>query len=166
MKLRGRFMLPDGYESHCQTLDVSTTGVCIQADVVAAIGERVVAYIDELGRIEGDIVRRGADWFVIEIRTTRGRIDRIAQKIAMASGEGLAATDLAPISPAKRIAKLQLAFGQIYNLEVSDETSFGAKVHADFQLLHGAKLTIDGRPAIVDRDDSDGFFIVYPRRPV
>jgi len=166
LKLRGRYMLSDGYESHCETLDISTTGVRIHADVLADIGERVIAYIDDLGRIEGDTVRRGDDWFVMEIRITRGRIDRIAQKLRELSGVSLETTMVAPILTEKRTAKLQLAFGQVYALEVSDETSFGAKVHADFRLLHGAKLTIDGRPAIVVGDEPDGFLVEYSRRPL
>ena len=164
LKLPGRYMLSDGFEFHCRTLNVSATGVCIQADFVANLGERVVAYIDELGRIEGQVVRRGQDWFVIEVRTTQSRIDRIAQKIAALSGESPEALTVAPTETKRRSVRLQLGFGQIHIVEISDETSLGAKVHADFQLLPGVKLTIDGKPAVVDRDDSDGFFVAFARR--
>ena len=164
LKLRGRYMLADGYESHCETIDVSATGMRIHAEVVADVGERVVAYIDELGRAEGQTARRGADWFAIEAHTTQARIDRVAKKIASLAGQDAEDVIAAPIVPRRRAVTLQLAFGQVYTVEVSEETSLGAKVHANFRLLRGAKMTIDGHAAVVDRDDSDGFFVVY-RRP-
>jgi hypothetical protein len=43
LQLRGRFMLSDGGEFRCQTIDVSVTGIAIQAHVVANLGERSTA---------------------------------------------------------------------------------------------------------------------------
>ncbi len=48
---------------------------------MGAIGDRVVAYVDQLGRIEGTIVRRSFVWFAIEIAATPGKLERLARKI-------------------------------------------------------------------------------------
>lgn len=165
LKLPGRYMLSDGGEFRCHTIDVSATGIAIQAYVVAKVGERVVAYLDELGRIEGVVVRRGEDWFAIDARTSQSRIDRIAQKIAALSGESSEAFAVAPTEAQVRPAALRTTFGQDFVVRIADETPTGAKVLADFKLLPGAHVTIDGRQAVVDLDSPDGFRVVFARNP-
>jgi hypothetical protein len=57
-------------------------GVAIEGVPVGAVGERVVAYLDELGRIEGRVVRRSEDWFAIELVATPTKRERIDEKIS------------------------------------------------------------------------------------
>lgn len=57
LSILGRYMLEDRREFPCQTIDVSVGGLALTAPVLGAVGERVVAYFDALGRIEGNIVR-------------------------------------------------------------------------------------------------------------
>jgi hypothetical protein len=57
LSILGRYMLEDRREFPCQTIDVSVGGLALTAPVIGAVGERVVAYFDALGRIEGNIVR-------------------------------------------------------------------------------------------------------------
>lgn len=74
-------MLEDGSEFPCQTLDVSPIGIGIQGFVPGAIGDRVVAYFDGLGRVEGKIVRRAHTWFAIDISATPRKLERLADMI-------------------------------------------------------------------------------------
>jgi PilZ domain len=82
LSLRGRYMLEDGREYPCATRDVSRLGIAIEGVPVGAIGERVIAYLDELGRIEGRVVRRSEDWFAIELVATPQKLDRLDGKIS------------------------------------------------------------------------------------
>jgi hypothetical protein len=52
LTLSGRYMLADGSEFPCQTQDISPIGIGIQGFPAGAIGDRVVAYFDGLGRVE------------------------------------------------------------------------------------------------------------------
>jgi hypothetical protein len=160
LKLHGRFMLSDGGEFPCQTSNVSATGIAIQADVVADVGERVVAYLDELGRVEGVAVRRGEGWFAINAETPQSRIDRIAQKIAMLSGESSAAV-VATTTAQIRWAALRTDFGPEFAVRVSGNKGRSAIVLADFKLLSGAHVTIDGLRAVVRGDGPGGFFVLF-----
>lgn len=81
LKLQGRYMLSDGQEFDCQIIDVSPAGVAIQGPLVGDLGERVVAYVQELGRIEGVVVRRTADWFAVELRVPSSRLQKLAVRI-------------------------------------------------------------------------------------
>ena len=60
LTLPGRYLLADGMEFPCEIVEVSSVGVAIRGPMVGDLGERVVGYVQELGRIEGVIVRRAA----------------------------------------------------------------------------------------------------------
>jgi hypothetical protein len=44
-------------EFPCQTRDISPRGVALTTPVLGRVGEGVVAYLDHLGRVEGQIAR-------------------------------------------------------------------------------------------------------------
>ncbi len=101
LKLRGRYMLADGSEFSCDTLDVSPLGIAFRGRPTGAIGDRVVAYVDQLGRIEGTIVRLSFGWFAIEIAATPGKLERLARKIdSLVQRENDGALDRQPATSA------------------------------------------------------------------
>jgi len=75
-------MLEDGSEFHCETQDISPIGIGIRGFSAGAIGDRVVAYFDGLGRVEGRIVRRAHSWFAITITATPRKLESLANKIS------------------------------------------------------------------------------------
>jgi len=79
--LQGRCMLSDGREFPCQTPDVSPIGIGIRGCPAGAIGERVVAYFDGLGRVEGRIVPRAQTWFAVDITATPRKLESLAKTI-------------------------------------------------------------------------------------
>lgn len=82
LELRGRYMLEGGRDFPCVTREVSRMGMAIEGVPVGALGERVVAYLDELGRVEGRVVRRSKRWFAIELVATPQRLELIDEKIS------------------------------------------------------------------------------------
>ncbi len=72
-------MLEDGSEFPCETQDISLIG--IRGFSAGAIGDRVVAYFDGLGRVEGRIARRAHTWFAINITGTPRKLESLANKI-------------------------------------------------------------------------------------
>ena len=82
LELRGRYMLEGGREYPCVTRDLSRIGMAIEGVPVGAIGERVVAYLEELGRVEGRVVRRSNGWFAIQLVATPQRLELIDEKIS------------------------------------------------------------------------------------
>ena len=63
----GRFMREDKQEYPCQVVNMSAGGMAVIAPVACAAGERVVAYLDNLGRIEGIVVRSFEGGFAVHI---------------------------------------------------------------------------------------------------
>jgi hypothetical protein len=53
--LSGRYMLTDRHEYNCWTIDVSASGIAVLGPIKGTIGERIVAYFDQIGRVEVSI---------------------------------------------------------------------------------------------------------------
>jgi hypothetical protein len=81
LRLPGRYMLENIGEFPCETLDVSPSGLRLTGPKMGPWGSRVVAYIEGLGRVEGNIVRKARHWFAISLRTLPFKEERLASKI-------------------------------------------------------------------------------------
>ncbi|MCA0320411.1 MAG: PilZ domain-containing protein [Proteobacteria bacterium] len=77
----GRFMLSDRREFPCQVVDMSPGGAAIVAPVVGKLGERVIAYLDHVGRIEGMIVRVSDTGFSMTIEASLRKRDKLADQL-------------------------------------------------------------------------------------
>jgi hypothetical protein len=65
--LPGRLLLADRREFACTIVDVSLNGVGLLARERGAIGDTVVVYAGEYGRIEGRVVRHFDGGFAIKL---------------------------------------------------------------------------------------------------
>lgn len=79
--LLGRYMLANRQEYPCQTVDMSPGGVRLTCAVTGAIGERIVMYIEHIGRIEGEIARYTAGGLAATISGTLRKRDKIASQL-------------------------------------------------------------------------------------
>ena len=68
LRLEGRYLLPEKAEFGCHTLEVSPGKLHLAAVSTPYRGQRVVAYLQDAGRIEGVVsdVTRGEFWLKIE----------------------------------------------------------------------------------------------------
>jgi len=83
LSLSGRYALGDGREYPCTTVDISPGGIVVRApNTKAQIGERVIAYISQIGRVEGTIARRFDSCLVIRLETTAQSRETLVRKIA------------------------------------------------------------------------------------
>jgi c-di-GMP-binding flagellar brake protein YcgR len=55
--LPGRYMLADGCEHLCRVVDISAGGMALITPTTGTVGERAIAYVDHIGRLEGVIAR-------------------------------------------------------------------------------------------------------------
>lgn len=79
--LLGRYMLSDYQEYPCQTIEMSPGGASITAPVNGRLGERVVIYLEHLGRIEGEITRLMPDGFALSIQAASRKRDKMASQL-------------------------------------------------------------------------------------
>ena len=68
--LLGRYMLPDRREFPCQVINMSPGGLALLAPGIGNVGDRVVAYLDHIGRVEGKITRIIDNGFAMTVGAT------------------------------------------------------------------------------------------------
>ncbi|MEP3045766.1 MAG: PilZ domain-containing protein [Roseibium sp.] len=78
VNILGRFMLEDRREYPCQVIDMSPGGMAMITPVCGRVGERIVAYLDHMSRVEGKITRLIDGGFAVELRNTVRKRDKIA----------------------------------------------------------------------------------------
>jgi len=81
VNLLGRYMLADRREFPCQVTNMSPGGMAIVAPVVGQSGERVIAYVDHVGRLEGVIARQFQNGFAMTIAATPRKRDKLAAQL-------------------------------------------------------------------------------------
>jgi len=81
VNLLGRYMLADRREFPCQVANMSPGGMALIAPVSGQPGERVIAYIDHLGRLEGKIARQFENGFAMTISATMRKRDKLAAQL-------------------------------------------------------------------------------------
>ena len=79
--LLGRYMLRDRREFPCQTIDMSPGGVLLFAPVKAEVGERVVVYLDQIGRVEGLVARHVENGFALSISVPVMKREKLADQL-------------------------------------------------------------------------------------
>src|SRR6185312_11132384 len=81
VNLLGRYMLADRREFPCQVTDMSPGGMALVAPMLGIPGERVIAYVDHLGRLEGKIARLIDNGFAMTISATLRKRDNLAAQL-------------------------------------------------------------------------------------
>src|ERR1700744_6539857 len=79
--LLGRYMLPDRREFPCQVINMSPGGVAMLAPGIGNVGDRVIAYLDHVGRVEGKIARIIDNGFAMTIIATPRKRDKMAAQL-------------------------------------------------------------------------------------
>lgn len=79
--LFGRFMRQSRHEYPCKLQDISVGGAALKSPVTPEIGERIIAYFDQLGGIEGTVVRVFEDGFAIAFTATQHKREKLAAQI-------------------------------------------------------------------------------------
>ena len=81
VNLLGRYMLADRQEYPCQVINMSPGGMAAIAPIQGEPGERVIAYVDHLGRLEGVIARTFNNGFAMSISATLRKRDKLAAQL-------------------------------------------------------------------------------------
>ena len=144
--LLGRYMLADRREFPCQTIDMSPGGAALFAPVKGGVGERVVAYIDQLGRIEGRIARHFENGFALETNMPLLKRDKLADQLtwlcnrhALGMPEDRRHERIIPSNPR---STLKLQDGREYVVKLIDISISGAAVACDARPAIGTPVTI------------------------
>src|SRR6266516_1455030 len=79
--LLGRYMLPDRREFPCQIINMSPGGLALLAHGIGNVGDRVIAYLDHIGRVEGKITRIIDNGFAMSVGATARKRAKLAAEL-------------------------------------------------------------------------------------
>jgi hypothetical protein len=81
VNLTGRLMLANHDEFECTAIDMSPGDVLFTCDARPRTGERIIAYVDHVGRLEGTVSRLAENAFVIQITATDRKREKLAAQL-------------------------------------------------------------------------------------
>jgi hypothetical protein len=167
VSLLGRYMLADRREFPCQVTNMSPGGLTVITSVSGQAGERVIAYVDHVGRLEGKIARQLENGFTMTIGATPRKRDKLAAQLTWLANRGILglAEDrrhgrVAPRNPSGRLI---LPNGVNIAVRVIDVSQSGAALSTDQRPEIGAPITIGKTPGRVVRHLDDGIAIEFIR---
>jgi len=164
--LLGRYMLADRREFPCQVANMSPGGMAVIAPASGQPGERVIAYVDHVGRLEGKIARCFENGFAMTISATPRKRDKVAAQLTWLANRHLVGADdrrhgrVAPRNPAGRLI---LPNGVNVAVRVIDISQSGTALATDQRPEIGATVTIGQTPGRVVRHLEEGIAIEFMR---
>lgn len=163
--LLGRYMLSDRREYPCQTVDMSPGGVRVVCAVAGAVGERVVLYLEQIGRIEGVIVRHPADGFAAALAVSARKREKIASQLTWLANrellglpEGRSHERITPKAPA---VVLRLETGREVAARVIDFSMSGAAIACTAKPAIGSGIVVGRTPGRLVRYFEGGFGVQF-----
>jgi hypothetical protein len=163
--LLGRFMRESKEDFPCKLIDISAGGAAVTSQVAVPIGERVVAYFDHIGGIEGEVAREFEGGFAFKISATKHKREKLAAQLTwLANRSELTDEDgrrHERIAPQNRESTLQLAEGIVVTCRVLDVSISGASVSTPARPALGSDVVLGKLRARVMRHHSQGFGVQF-----
>lgn len=169
--LAGRFMLADGTEHNCCSIDVSPGTAAISASILPERGSRIILYLERLGRLEGEVKRVFEDGFAITFSVSEAKRRRLAEDLTW-----LANRDIADFVNKRAHARVNLSTdattmvledGTLKGVTLIDVSLAGLGVQSEHLPPIGAVIKIGANRGRVVRHFDGGFGLrfVGPREP-
>jgi hypothetical protein len=167
VNLLGRYMLSDRREYPCQVVNMSPGGMALIAPVCGQVAERVIAYVDHVGRLEGVIARHLENGFAMTIAATSRKRDKLAAQLTWLANRHILGLPEdrrhGRITPRNPAGRLILANGINVACRVIDVSQSGAAVATDQRPDIGSPITIGRTSGRVVRHLEDGIAIEFTR---
>jgi len=165
VNILGRYMLPNRREYPCQVVDMSPGGARLVAPEVGEVNDRIVAYLDHIGRIEGQISRQCEGGFAISINATSRKRDKLANQLTWLANRGQLGLPEdrrhARLVPRNPFSQVTLSDGRSYRCKVLDMSLSGAAVACEFCPAPGTPVSIGSTEGVVIRQIESGFAVEF-----
>jgi PilZ domain len=163
----GRYMLESRQEFPCHTVDMSPGGVALVAPAHGNIGERVIIYLDQIGRIEGKIARLLPNGFAVAVSATVRKRDKLAAQLTW-----LANRSILGLPEDRRHDRIQpriprtiitLPDGRKVVARLVDASTSGAGITTELDLAMGLRIIVGKLPATIVRKFEGGIAVEFGR---
>ncbi|CAN5197481.1 PilZ domain-containing protein [soil metagenome] len=163
--LLGRYMLPDRREFPCQVINMSPGGLALLGPGIGNVGDRVIAYLDHIGRVEGKVTRIIDNGFAMNVGATPRKRDKLAAQLTWLANRDI--LNLPEdrrhdrIVPRNPISVLTLEDGSRMSCRIIDMSLSGAAIAAERRPAMNSLVALGKVQARVVRNLEDGFALEF-----
>jgi hypothetical protein len=165
LSLLGRFMRANKQEFPCKLIDISVSGAALMSPVEVDLDERVVAYLDRIGGLEGTVVRSFEGGFAMRFNASQHRREKLAVQLARLAGRKAGDSRLERrherIEVASKTSVLKLADGIVAQVRVLDVSMSGASIATDARPPIGNEVVLGKLRARVVRHHTEGLGLEF-----
>ena len=162
-------MLANRDEFACSVRDISVGGIALTVDepVAAALipGEKVIAYIEQLGGLEGPVLRTWRDGFAFKLVATQHKREKLAAQITWLLNEadlkGAAARQHERIRLTRRDGTLKMSEGGSVPCLLLDVSLSGASIACVARPEIGGQVWLGRHRARVVRHHAEGIGLQF-----
>lgn len=165
LTLLGRFMRSTKQEYPCKLIDISVGGAALMSPVPVEDGETIVVYLDQLGGLEGVVVRQFPGGFALKLSATQHRREKLAAQITwllnrheLDPAEARRHERVVPRNPS---SSLSLADGTTQTCHVIDVSISGASIATDLRPDLGTEVWLGKLRSRVVRWHEQGFAVRF-----
>jgi PilZ domain len=165
VSLLGRYMLADRREFPCQVLEMSPGDASVVAPASGSVGEKVIAYIDHIGRVEGSILDTIDGGFMMDIVASPRKRDKMAAQLTWLANKDM--LNLPEdrrherVVPDNRHSTVVLDDGRRYNCKIIDISLSGAAIELAVRPAMGTPVTLGRMRARVVRHFQNGVAVEF-----
>lgn len=165
--LLGRFMRANKQEYPCKLNDISLGGLSLMSPVGVDTDERIVAYFDHLGGIEGRVVRQFDGGFALALSATQHKREKIAAQIMWLinrheiKGAEERRHERIAVANTMSLSQLRLGEGLTIQTRVVDVSLSGASLATDARPPIGTEVQLGKLRARVVRYHDDGIALQF-----
>ncbi len=163
VSLLGRFCAGNGDEHACDIEQISPVGVVCSTgkQVIPAVGDQAILYVDVLGRFTGKIVSTDENSFQMELNLTFMKRMRLAEKLAELKFDGVPERPERP--HLETVPKtLVTPDGIAHECQIINMSMWGAFVKTGARPPIGSKVMLGKVTGTVSRHDKQGLRIAFP----
>ena len=163
--LLGRFMRASKYEFPCKMIDVSVGGAAFMAPVEPEAGEKIIAYFDQLGGLEGTVARSFPGGFAMQFIMTAHKREKLAATLMFMLNKheqpGIESRRHERVVPKNNSQTLTLAEGLIVSCDVLDMSLSGASIITPARPALGTMVKLGNMNARVARHHDRGIALEF-----
>lgn len=162
--LLGRFMRASRQEYPCKLIDISVGGASMMSPVPVTPEEKIVAYFDHIGGIEGTVVRNFEGGFAIKFIATQHRREKLAAQLTWLINRehfpGLEERRHERIVPKNTASSLKIG-EQLFACQIIDVSISGAAINTEQRPPIGSEVLLGRLRARVMRHHDAGIGVQF-----
>ncbi len=167
LRLTGQFMRENRQEFPCSTIDVSPGGIAFASDVPVLAGEKIIAYLAQIGRVQGVVRRQFVGGFAISMSLPALKREKLADQLTwLANRQALGMPEdrrHERITPQNPHSTLTLPNGREILCKIIDISRSGAAIKVSPAPAVGATVSLGKTRGQVVREFAGGVAIEFHR---